>query len=380
MKLLHVASHWGVIRGGAIQLFRMAVEQYLRGHDVTVIFPDQFFRNPFLRKRDLDSWKALAHTGVQVKKIGFRSINGVRRLGLFLNKNHFDLIHVHRNEALIKTTMALDLRKISTPVVAQRGTITVPKKEHLLFAFKSPNVKAYTVVANAVKNVLTAALGQDRKKMIHVVYGSVDTDRFSYRSPDPEIIARLKNSIDFPDNVKIIGSLSSYRKSKRLDLFLSALSKIMKKDKRVRGVFLGDKMHKEIIPLAKQLGIYDKCCFAGFQEDIRPWLSIMDLSVVSADNEEGLSGVIRESLSMEIPAVSTACAGNTEIIVDKKTGLLTPVNDEKALENSISWAIDHPDEMKKMAKKGREWVISHCSVKTQVDRLDEIYTEICSNL
>ncbi len=372
MKLLHVASHWAVIRGGAIQLSRMAVEQHSRGHDVTVVFPDQLLRNPVVRKKNLDSWKILGASGVKIRKIGFRSINGTGRLGSFLKKNFFDIIHVHRNEALIKTTRALELKQISTPVVVQRGTITVPYKAHLLSAFKSPNVKAYTVVAGAVKDVLVNTLGKNREKMIHLVYGSVDIDKFFPRLKDKKIIAR----IGFPENAKIIGSLSSYRKSKRLDSLLKVLSGIMKKDKKIYAVFLGANMEKEIIPMAKNLGIYKKCYFAGFQKDIRPWLSIMDLSVVPADDQEGLSGVLRESLAMEIPAVSTNCAGNVEIIQHKRTGLLVPVKDERALGNSISWAVSHSNEMKEMAKNGRKWVQSHCSVKTQVDKLDEIYASI----
>ncbi len=372
MKILHVASHWAVIRGGAIQLSRMAEEQHRRSHDVTIVFPDQLLRNPFIRKKYLDSWKTLGTKGVKIKKIGFRSIFGTARIGSFLKKNHFDIIHVHRNEALIKTTHALELTRIKTPVVVQRGTITVPRKPHLLSAFKSPCVEAYTVVADAVKKTLIKTLGRDRENMIHIVYGSVDIDKFSPRSKDKQILSQL----NFPENAKIIGSLSSYRKSKRLDLLLNVLSGIMKQDKRVYAVFLGANMHKEIIPMAKNLGIYKRCHFAGFKKDIRPWLSTMDLSVVTADDQEGLSGVLRESLAMEIPAVSTKCAGNTEIIQDKKTGLLVPINNKKQLENSILWAITHEKEMKKMAKNGRQWVKSNCSVKTQVDKLDKIYASL----
>ncbi len=372
MKILHVASHWAVIRGGAIQLSRMAEEQHSRGHDVTVVFPDQLLRNPVVRKKNIDSWKALGAKGIKIKKIGFRSINGTRRLGSFLKKNSFDIIHVHRNEALIKTTKVLELYQISTPVVVQRGTITSFSKAHLVSAFKSPCVKAYTVVAKAVKDVLINVLGKDSEKMIHIVYGSVDVDKFSPAPKDQKILSLT----GFPENAKIIGSLSSYRKSKRLDLLLNVLSEIMAKDKEIYAVFLGANMHKEIIPMAKNLGIYEKCYFAGFQEDIRPWLSIMDLSVVAADDQEGLSGVLRESLSMEIPAVSTSCAGNIEIIQHGKTGLLVPVNDKKALENSILWAVSHHKEMQKMAENGRKWVTSHCSAKIQVDQLDKIYASM----
>jgi len=373
MKILHTASHWGLIRGGAVQLSRIAAEQHLRGHEITVLFPDQLFKNPVLRKKHLDSWKPLSKTGVKVKKIGFRSINGINRLGSFLKNHPVDVIHVHRNEALIKTTRALAREKIQTPVVVQRGTITMPQKEHLLAAFKSPNVKAYTVVADAVKEILVSALGEERLAMIHTVYGSVDTNSFSFQPPDQRIIHRL----GFPENAKIVGSLSSYRKSKRLDLLLSALSTLMARDNRIRAVFLGTGMDKEILPLARQLGIDKKICFPGFQTDIRPWLSVMDVSVVSADAQEGLSGVLRESLAMEIPVISTECAGNVEIIHHKKTGLLVPVNQEPELAHAIAWALANTHEMKKMAKNGRKWIVENCSVKTQVDHLDTIYTAIC---
>ncbi len=372
MKILHLASHWALIRGGAIQLSRMAREQHARGNDVTVIFSDKLLKNPLTRKRDIQSWLPLAQSGATVKPMRYRSFHGVQRLARFLKQEKFDIIHVHRNEAMIAATKALILANLSTPVVIQRGTISIPQKAHILQALSAPNVKAHIGVANAVKDILVTALGSDKKGLIHTVYGSVETDRFSPRSPDRKILKRIKS----PPNAKIIGSLSSFRRAKRLDLIIDVLADIMKNNPQVFGLFLGENLQREIIPLAKSKGIFKKCFFAGFQQDIRPWISVMDVTVMAANAQEGLSGVLRESLAMEIPAISTCCAGNQEIIHHGKTGLLVPVDDKTALKSAIIWAINHPREMKIMAQNGRQWVISHCSVKAQVDQLTKIYSDI----
>ena len=376
MKILHLASHWGLIRGGAVQLSRMAREQHLRGNEVCVAFPDRLLKSPWLRKRDIDSWIPLAQSGVRVKRLRYRSFNGVQRLGLFLEQEKFNLIHVHRNEAMIAATKALALNCLSTPVVVQRGTISVPGKPHLLKALTAPNVKAHVVVAEAVKAILVTALGQEKKGLIHTVYGSVEVDHFTHRPPDTNILSRM----GFPPGARIIGSLSSFRRAKRLDLIIHVLAEIMAQDKQVFGLFLGDNLHREIIPLAKSKGIFEKCFFAGFQQDIRPWLSVMDVTVMAANAQEGLSGVLRESLAMEIPAISTRCAGNEEIIKHGETGLIIPVDDPTALRNAIHWALDNPEKMKTMAQKGRQWVVAHCSAKAQADQLTRIYSSIQSTI
>jgi len=350
----------------------MAREQHTRGDEVTVVFPDKLLKNPLLRVRDIKSWEPLAQSGVRVKRHGYRSFNGVNRLGRFLEQEKFDIIHAHRNEAMIAVTKALALTGLPTPVVIQRGTISVPRKPHLLKALCAPHVKAHVVVAHAVKEILITALGKEETPLIHTVYGSVEVDRFSPRPPDKQILSQ----IGCPPGARIVGSLSSFRKTKRLDLIVHVLADIMRRDQQLFGLFLGDNLHREIIPLAKSLGIFHRCFFAGFQQDIRPWLSVMDVTVMAASDQEGLSGVLRESLAMEIPAISTQCAGNQEIIRHGKTGLLIPINDQKAMKQAIIWALAHPREMKTMAHKGREWVVSHCSVKAQVDQLNKIYSDI----
>ena len=57
---------------------------------------------------------------------------------------------------------------------------------------------------------------------------------------------------------------------------------------------------------------------------------------VLSSKYEGFSVVIAEALSVGIPVVSTDCpSGPSEILEDGKYGLLSPVNDYKALAMNI---------------------------------------------
>jgi len=369
MKILHVASHWGVYRGGAVQLSRIAMEQKKRGNKVGIVFPDKYLKNPYKRYKDVGSWNFLRKYGIKIQPIRFSASGGHKRLVQHILKEKYDIIHAHRNEALLSTTRSL--MKYDIPIIAQRGTITKPDKPHLIAGFRSKNVKAIVTVANAVKKMMTQVIGKDKKNIIHTVYGSVDTKLFAPRNPDMKILDKL----NLPENAKIIGSLSSYRKTKKIDNILYSLKELIKEDPLIYGVFLGSKLHKKIIPLAKKLGIMTKCRFLGHQSNIIPYISIFNLNIVAANDQEGLSGVLRESLSMGIPSISTDCAGNNEIIVNKQTGLLIPVDDINALTNAIQWSFSNKKASMEMAERGRKWVLDNCTPDVQVNRLDKIYSQ-----
>jgi glycosyltransferase involved in cell wall biosynthesis len=105
----------------------------------------------------------------------------------------------------------------------------------------------------------------------------------------------------------------------------------------------------------------------------------IDAALKQIERSFGKGSIMRlgdHDAAVEIPAISTQCAGNQEIIHHGETGLLIPVDDPPALKQAILWSLDNPREMKTMAKKGRAWVISHCSVKAQVDQLNKIYSAI----
>ncbi|MBN1868467.1 glycosyltransferase family 4 protein [Candidatus Sumerlaeota bacterium] len=370
LAILHVASHAGVFRGGAVQLCRMALEQKRHGNRVTVAANMKRAFSDQERRDNRATWAHLTEVGISLLELDLETPAGLLDLRRAIRRGDFDIAHAHRNEALVAAWLAS--WRLRRPVlVAQRGTETPPSK-WARRAIRSRRVRAVVAVAQAVKSELAQATGPSVAAKTHVVYGSVDLEAFSPRPLDAE----LRRELGLPQGARVVGSLSAWRLAKRLDRLLRILAAIMRDRPEVHAVFLGAGVKKRLEPLAAELGVSDRCHVVGHQYDVARWLSIMELTVVSADRREGLSGVLRESLAMGIPVVSTDCAGNGEIVRDGETGLLVPTGNAEALEAALRRALDDPPAMKAMAQAGRRWVVENCSTETQFTRIDTIYRSV----
>lgn len=368
MKILHLATHTGVYRGGAVQLSRMAMAQRALGHDVRIVAQEDTAASKADKARNHESWAPVAATGVPLEFMDYYSIRGIGRLRRYLQAEQYQIVHVHRDDALIAARLAL-LGLDSPALVAQRGT-TSPPPFFAGMAFRSKRTRAVVSVAHAVKDSLVDANVDPEK--IHVVYGSVDLEKFAPREPDPAILA----SLNLPPGARIIGSLSAYRGSKGFREMIKALARVLPEYPNVVVVFLGDRVPKKVGRKAKKAGIEERCRFIGHQSNVCDWISIMEVTLVAARSREGLSGVLRESLAMGVPVISTDCSGNREIAQPDRTGLLVPVGDIDALAAAIRRALNEPEEMKRLAAAGRAWVIDHCSTDRQARETIKIYESL----
>lgn len=355
-----------------MQICRMANELNERGHDVWIVANRDPKHSIQKAGEETDSWQSCLAAGISLRTLPLNSWRGQFSLRRLIRDGGYDIAHAHRDTALVAAWRAV--RKLKRPaLVAQRGTIFIPPSQPQR-ALCSPHTKAIIAVAHAVKEVLTMAVGVDSAK-VFVVHGSVELDRFS---PRPKSKARLAELGIEPD-APVIGSLSAYRRRKGFDIFLQALAPVLCSHPNAQAVFLGQGVSERVEPEARKMGISKQCHFIGHRTDVAEWISIMDLTVVAAVKGEGLSGVLRESLSMEVPVISSNCAGNREIVEDGKTGLLIPPGDVGALTAALNRALIHPEEMKAMAKRGRRWVEAHCSCAKQATRLEEIYQSVLQN-
>lgn len=83
--------------------------------------------------------------------------------------------------------------------------------------------------------------------------------------------------------------------------------------------------------MARDLGIAEAVCFAGFQADPLPWIARATALVLSS-RFEGLGNVIIEALACGVSVIATDCPfGPAEILQDGRLGRLVPVGDPDAL-------------------------------------------------
>ncbi|SKC30955.1 N, N'-diacetylbacillosaminyl-diphospho-undecaprenol alpha-1,3-N-acetylgalactosaminyltransferase [Photobacterium piscicola] len=81
---------------------------------------------------------------------------------------------------------------------------------------------------------------------------------------------------------------------------------------------------------------------------------IQDSSIyVLPSYREGTPRTVLEAMAMQRAIITTDAPGCRETVIDKENGLLVPVKDSHALYESMLYLVEHPEEVKRMAKASR---------------------------
>lgn len=276
------------------------------------------------------------------------------------------IVHAHHAIAHAVALLALTGTKKPALVVSRRVSFPPRKNPFSRWKYRSSRIDRYVVVSESVKQTLVQG-GVDASK-IHVIYSAVNLKKFSPRKPDE----RLKADLHIPSDYAVVGKLANFSLWKGQHIFLAAAKKCLEKNPKIIFVLVG-KGTETLTGQVKELGIADSIRLLGFRKDVPEILSILDVSVNCAVEGEGLSGAMRESLSMEIPVVASDVAGNREIVKDGETGFLVPRNDPDSLAQKILHALQNRPQAKTLAQKGRRWVMENASLEKMTENFLNLY-------
>lgn len=373
LKILQVASHDSIRRGGAVQVYRLARELVRRGHDVTCVFhakggkPSQADAATIEKVRqagarllfyDLDSWAALW------------------RFRRFLSRERFEVVHSHRDPALRFATFGVLASGFRGAFVTNRGTTYHLKPRRLAWwLFRRRGLDRVVAVAEAVKRALVESGGLAPEK-VDVVYGSVDLERF-----DPERIDRraARRALGIPADAFVMGTVASWAPKKGYDIFFEAAARIARAAPIERPVWFlaaGQRVAKKHGAQIEALGLRERTVAPGHCEDVPGALAAMDVFVCASTKGEGLTGTVREAMAMGVPVVSSDVSGNGEIVRPGETGLLTAPGDAEALAEAVVHLAAHPEEAARYARAGRALVERAFADEVRGARIEALYREI----
>jgi glycosyltransferase involved in cell wall biosynthesis len=147
-----------------------------------------------------------------------------------------------------------------------------------------------------------------------------DNDKVAYIGVDPNYYNRSKINIDNYSNVKkyigkkVITFVCRLVHLKRPFFMLEVLKKLISIDNDYILFVVGDgPLYKEMIHRAIRMKLKDNVVFWGACDEVRPFYFVSSVTVVCSLTE-GLALVAYESLSMEVPVVSSNVGGQAELI------------------------------------------------------------------
>jgi glycosyltransferase involved in cell wall biosynthesis len=359
MRILQINSGEGW-SGGQYQVLLLSRGLHERGHHVVVACP------PGSALAQKASKEGLIVETVPMR--GQWDLRAVFRLREIMKRHRIEIVNTHKPKPHTLALLAAITAQV--PVVVATRRVSFPLRRHpFRWAKWVAGVDKIIAVARSVEESLIRS-GVPAEKVV-TIYGAIDLNRFRPAAPDPALQAEL----GIEEGTWIVGKVADYRPWKGYGVYLEAASMVLKEEPRVRFLAIGGKSDyfNEMQAQARRLSIENQVTFTGFRDDVERFYPLMNVSVNCSTAGEGLPGVLRESLAMEVPVVATDVGGNREVVIDDQTGRLIPPNDPGALARAILDLLSDRETALRLGRKGRSFVEHNFSVETMVAGTEALY-------
>ncbi|MGH2665065.1 glycosyltransferase family 4 protein [Flavobacterium sp.] len=114
---------------------------------------------------------------------------------------------------------------------------------------------------------------------------------------------------------------------------------------------------------------------AGYQNDVRPYLSIAD-ALVFPSYREGFPNVVMQAGSMGLPSVVSDINGCNEIVIEGKNGIIIPVKNSDAIYTAMKTIICEKELMYSMKQNARPMIVSRFEQKVVWEAILNEYRQL----
>ena len=221
-----------------------------------------------------------------------------------------------------------------------------------LLAEKSRKAAFVRTISDFNRDFLSKIRGFDAGKIALVRCG-VDPLRFPPRVQNEE---KRQPAV----NITYVGSLQP---RKGVDVLLRALARIKDRDDWHLTVLGGGGEEGRLKDIANKT-LQGRVTFFGpaTMSEVKQAMYAADMVVIPSitdklNRSEGIPVVSMEALAAECPVIASRLSGIPELVEEGVTGYLFEPGNEAELVEKILYVIEHPEEAKAVAKRGRERVL-----------------------
>ncbi len=203
-----------------------------------------------------------------------------------------------------------------------------------------------------------------------VVVNGVDPDDFGPVAPAER--AALASRLGLPEGARVVGTVVRLEPEKGLPDLLTAFADVRATAPDAVLLVVGDGSQRaDLEAQAARLGLTDSVRFAGFHDDPRPFLALMDVFVLPVPVGSMSIGLL-EAMAMRRAVVITF-GGAGEAVVDGTSGLCAPPRDPAALAGAITRVLRDPALQAALGEGARRRVEQTFSARRVAAALGELY-------
>lgn len=359
IKVLHIINALG--RGGAEVLLRDGLkysnDKYYEYHYI------------YIKSHPNDMAKEVTAQGGKVLSLKadglFQLIFVPYKIRKYVKRNSIDIIHSHLTVSGILARVSFLFTNI--PVVHTEHNI-IDRYPYLLRKIHIILWKRFSKVI-AISDDVKENIDKNIKNNINseIIYNGIDLEYYE------EYACKKNNS-----KVPVVGTVANIRKQKRIDIFIRVAKKVKSMGYRCKFVIVGDGvMMDQMKAYSKENNVDDILEFVGKKKDVRPYLTAMDLFILTSEYE-GFGIVIIEAMAMKIPVISTKVSGVSNIIQNGNNGILVEYNNETEnnMAKEIIDLISDEERIKRITKNAHSMVNERYGMKKMQKKIEETYSKL----
>jgi len=200
---------------------------------------------------------------------------------------------------------------------------------------------------------------------IEVIYNAVPREWF-------QIGRRERGNV-----LLFVGRLSEV---KGVEYLVEAMVTVKRDFPDVRLLLVGDgELKGRLQRKVRNLGLRESVTFEGdLDESMLLTLYSMATAFVLPSLYENCPFSILQAFASGVPVVATRIGGVSELIDDAESGLLTPPRDTARLASAISRMLADTQLRRKISDKAKEFAYKNLQLKTAIDRLERIYSDLAN--
>jgi len=301
-------------------------------------------------------------------------IRTVARLRRLIKNEQIDVVH----SFLPNTNIISSITKLFTPSMK----LITSKISLMEYKKKRPFLKLIDRLFSNVPDLVfynAEAVRDDVLKYEHpspnkfrLIYNGVDVETIHSRSLQPV----KKSQFGIPDTAPVIGTVGSLVHFKGHADLLDAAKCVLEKHPDTYFVFVGRDRgaRADLEAKALKLGIADNVRFTGGRSDIPELLGMFDVFAFPS-HEEGCPNALIEAMAAARPIVATSAGGNSEVMIDKETGLLVPPGASEEMAEKILFLLEHPDTAQNLAQNAHTRATDNYTIQRMVNEMTAMYRE-----
>ncbi|MGL5382548.1 MAG: glycosyltransferase family 4 protein [Culicoidibacterales bacterium] len=347
-----------------------------KGYEIDIVADETGVQSDIFKKNDITEYTLAMKRNISP----IHDIKSIINMMKLLKKNKYDIIHTHTAKAGIIGRIAGRLAK--TPVVIYTA--------HGLPFFEDQNpikyhiFKSIEIIGAKIGHYFGSQNEEDLKYMQRYIQkektfyegNGIDTQNLTniaMQAGDIEL-NDLRKGLNIPAENVILLMGARFESVKNHTLLLEALSKLKLDNINNFTCLLAGKgeLESEVRSKVSEMNLEKNVRFLGHKTNIYPYIQLADIVVLSS-LKEGIPRILMESMYYAKPVVATRVLGTRELVVDKKTGLLSELGSSEEMANNLEKLISSDSLRKQMGENGKSVVEAKYTEQKVVERIDNFY-------